>query len=161
MIWTVLLWALRAFAMLRPKRVIYVDGVLYLTRWYLTPVSRDARGVYRKRAWWPFREYYLHCFRASDPDRGWHTHPWVDGRSRILEGVYAESQMSPPFRSGGSYRNWWTLYAAGCVNRIPHAHRIILVTPVVWTLFSHGERHGRGWGFYDHRGLFTPAREVE
>jgi hypothetical protein len=139
----VILPLLRAFASLRPKRVIYVDGVLYLTRWYLTP------------AWWPGRTYYLHQFHASDPDRGWHTHPWVDGRSTRLEGCYAESTPTP------SFRNTWTVYHAGDTNVLPHAHRIVLATREVWTLFSHGARHGHRWGFYDHLGNYTMAKEDE
>ncbi len=149
MIWRVLLAILRAFALVRPKRVIYVNGTLYLTRWYLTPV--DAK--YFRRGWWPFREVYLHQFHASDPDRGWHTHPWVGGRSRLLKGTYVESTPRP---TAQGLRNRWRVYGAGDVNTIPRAHRVILGTREVWTLFSHGRRHGMGWGFYDHRGVYTP-----
>jgi hypothetical protein len=81
---------------------------------------------------------YIHRFRASDPDRGLHDHPWGLSFSLILAGSYRE------LRDGAVRR-----MEAGNINTIrgDDFHRILLCRgEEAWTLFLHGPRI-KGWGF--------------
>lgn len=144
--WLPLLLALRLWATLCTRVTILAPGgdrAPYLIRWHIAP------GL------------YLHKFVSSDPDRGWHCHPWKWAWSMLLRGSYFQSV--PP---------GWGLpchapegdYYAGDKNYLCEGdyHRVILNTPTVWTLFRHGPKHGRSWNFmsYDMQTL-TPPREVD
>lgn len=130
-------WAmLRAFAVLRPLRIIGERGIgpqpnpLFL-RWFLssrprTPTETGTPG------------WYLHNYRRPDLDRREHNHPWKEAHTIVLRGGYVETR-------DGIRRT-----------RLPgdHAafdretfHRITAVLPGTWTLFYAGPKHGRGWGF--------------
>lgn len=81
---------------------------------------------------------YIHRFRASDPDRGLHDHPWGWSASLILTGGYSE------VRAGAMRRLF-----PGQVNIIRGRdfHRILIDDGAeAWTLFVHGPRV-KGWGF--------------
>jgi hypothetical protein len=168
-----ILWlVLRVVALVRHRFDIVVDGKLYLSRWYLTPYQRDAAGrPVGLELWWRkrFRAYFLHCFHASDPNRGYHSHPWVSSESLILRGEYVEHRRRRP--PSGYMRDLVIgmqrlhdkiargapsdYYRPGCVNRLDadDFHRVKLLTPRVWTLFRAGELHGREWDFmHDHAG---------
>jgi len=99
---------------------------------------------------WP--GVYLHKFLSSDPDRGWHCHPWVWAASRILDGSYMQSS---PEGSGLPL-----CLRAGDLNILREGdyHRVLLMTRVVWTLFWHGPKHGRSWHFlsYDMHTITQP-----
>jgi hypothetical protein len=144
MIWGLLLALLRAWAILCTRVTIVSpdeERKPYLVRWHIWP------GV------------YLHKFVSSDPDRGWHCHPWKWARSRILWGAYYQSA---PFWPGDGLRVG--LFKTGDLNELLEGdyHRVLLRTPVVWTLFRHGPKHGRSWNFlsYDQTTLTAP-REVD
>lgn len=117
------------------RRTIMREGRPYLTRIYLTP-STGALG-----RWWRarFRGRFLHCFHMSDPD-GLHNHPWRDARSLILRGAYCEER-----------RGYWTtrIFWPGMTNVLNENdwHRVDLMSDEVWTLFSPGAKHGKGWCF--------------
>ncbi len=81
---------------------------------------------------------YIHRFRASDPDRGLHDHPWGWSCSLVLAGGYREIRTV-------SYR----ILRPGQINIIrgQDFHRILLDPGrEAWTLFVHGPRI-KGWGF--------------
>ena len=103
------------------------DGKPYMVRYHLLRIF----GI----------KVNLHCFKASDPDRGLHNHPWNWAFSFILYGSYIEHLP-------GSNRviKWF--------NRINSNtyHRVEIVTPRVWTLFIHGPRV-KSWGVIE-KGIF-------
>jgi hypothetical protein len=89
---------------------------------------------------------YIHRFRASDPDRGLHDHPWDWSISLILSGSYREVRFGEEARA----------LRPGCINRIlgHDFHRILLDHgQEAWTLFVHGPRV-KGWGFW-RNGIYT------
>lgn len=139
--------------MLRPYLLIAPGGADYLHRWYLTP-----HGDGRFAKWW--RRHcpgvFLHCFVASDPDRGWHSHPWVWAKSLIMRGEYLESR--PYDCVDGKLTDVWWTYTPGDVNSLTgdHFHKVKLLTPRVWTLFIVGPLHGREWEFLDEQGNRKP-----
>lgn len=150
-----LLWFVPLLAALPfRRRTIFRQGNPYLTRIYLTPSAGSLGRWWRAR----FRGRYLHCFHRSDSD-GFHNHPWRDARSRILRGAYYEERAQSPtseqlarMRAGD-----WTpirrIFWPGDENRIDEDtwHHVDLLTDEVWTYFTTGPRHGRGWGFDDGR----------
>jgi hypothetical protein len=143
---------LRVFAVLRPRLDISPGGVPYLIRWYLTPAGKGRFAKWYRRH---FPGVFLHCFLASDPDRGWHSHPWHWATSLILRGAYLESR---PIKFVGYLGDAWSGFCTGQVNRLTGDdwHRVRLVTPTVWTLFVVGPLHGREWGFMSEEGAITP-----
>jgi len=175
------LWlVLRVYAFTRPKLVIAPEGKLYLTRWYLTPYDKADGKASWFAAW--YRRYfpcvYLHCFHASDPDRGWHSHPWEWATSLILRGRYLESRNVSSYPTllnlilvfnmcaqalsgkdmwpGGV--SWDQKFGPGDVNTLSAKtfHRVKLITPRVWTLFVAGPLHGREWEFMAEDGTRRP-----
>jgi hypothetical protein len=144
-----LLWlALRCYAFFRPRVDIAPGGELYLRRWYLTPTG----WWYRNR--WP--GVFLHCFHTSDPDRGFHSHPWYWATSLILRGSYQEE------RPVLGYDDWPSVYmrrlAPGYTATLTpnDFHRVKLLTPRVWTLFVVGRLHGAEWEFMSDEGERRP-----
>lgn len=131
-----LLWAvLRAYAIVRPKRVIGAHTLgpqpfPLFTRWFLTSRPKgDATGT---------PGAYLHHLQRADADRREHNHPWTHGTTLVLRGGYCETRDGirryrlPGDRAGFSPTTY---------------HRIVDVLPNTWTLFVAGPKHGRGWGF--------------
>jgi len=138
------------------RRTIMRAGKPYLTRIYLTPSAGKLGRWWRAR----FRGRYLHCFHQSDPD-GYHNHPWRDARSRILRGAYLETRIRGTYTKGGPLRaedvgkcdSTMRIYWPGDVNALTEYdwHHVDLISDEVWTYFTTGPRHGRGWGFDDGR----------
>jgi len=83
---------------------------------------------------------YVHRFVDSDPERGYHNHPW-DSLSFPLVGEYLEHVFHPAGERVARY-------GVGGYNRILQEkfHRVELTSPDAWTLFY---RRGtaNGWGF--------------
>lgn len=150
-----LVWALfRLVSFLRPKLEVSPKGEPYLLRWYLTPTGKGKFAKWYRRY---FPGVFLHCFLASDSDRGWHSHPWHWAKSLILKGAYLESRPGPPMR-WSDWRDVWLRYNPGDVNtiRLGDYHKVKLLTPKVWTLFVVGPLHGQEWSFMNEKGEVTP-----
>lgn len=83
---------------------------------------------------------YIHRFLASDPDRGYHNHPW-NSISFPLVGGYLEHRFHPvePVERAAF---------PGGYNRIrqENFHRVDLLGVDAWTLFFRAGT-GNGWGF--------------
>lgn len=148
---------LEMVATMLPRRPIYVEGELYLERYYLAgDMNRVLRGFWPEESRPDAQEshlrdgwtHYLHCFRRPDAARDLHNHPW-HGITRLLHGGYVER------RSEGSREVW----AGESYELLPDTYHTIerLLTPTVWTLFSHGPRL-QGWGFMVN-GSFVPNEE--
>jgi hypothetical protein len=152
-----LLWCLwlllRVFAFLRPTLKVSPGGKDYLVRWYLTPSGEGRFAKWYRRH---LPGVFLHCFLSSDPDRGWHSHPWTWACSLILRGEYQESRPMPWSYVG--FIDDWHYYEPGKINTLTGAdwHRVKLLTPKVWTLFVVGPLHGIEWHFMDERGTIKP-----
>ena len=153
----ILLWLvplLRFFAL--GKKVIFVEGRLYLTRYYLTPRNGWLGRFWRSR----WRDYYLHHIHSPDGVRDVHNHPYCESVSTILRGSYHEEREHSPMHVE------WITYSPGDVNRLtPEVfHRIVGISirylkdapaeSTVWTLFRASARHGQGWGFKDLDGNY-------
>lgn len=116
------------FAMTRPLRVISDNGSPYLERYFL----------FQFLGW----RCYLHRFVASDPDRGWHDHPWRLAVSLLLVGWYYESRTFETRKI-----RWLNILTADSFHRVvlkdvcPDAPR------EVWTLFFHTQEDVKLWGF--------------
>jgi hypothetical protein len=138
-----------------PARMITGDNnERYLERYYIA----RAFGC----------ELYLHRFLASDPDRGFHNHPWRWAASLVLAGSYVEKL----FRADGLPKDRVRKAGHFTVFGPDHLHRVVILDrftgiPVpdqlngllpdrqrgkdCWTLFAVGPRieyeKGRSWGF--------------
>lgn len=132
-----------------PRKEIWLDGNLYLTRYYLFYLFG--------------KDYVLHRMSRPDADERIHTHPWRRAYSFVLKGSYREERLiGLDAKRGaivGTRRIRW-------FNKITSldAHRIVTLyryrygsnlqdeTPFgrnsVWTLFVMGE-YFQKWGFMD------------
>lgn len=123
----------------RPMRIIQINGTPYLERYYITTVFG--------------RQIWLHKFLRNDAERHVHDHPWT-ALSVILTGQYTEemSTIQPMINSGQLLTRHHRHLSAPAFNWISghHMHRIISVKPDTWTLMIVGQRHGRGWFFYEN-----------
>ncbi len=119
-----------------PRKELYLEDTLYMTRYYLYEGERF--------------EMYLHDFAGPDPDRRDHNHPWPWSLSILLWGSYMERRevQLHPLR-GPQCENrhvQWFNYIRGT-----DFHTITdLISKRVWTLFIvakklHDERGS--WGF--------------
>jgi hypothetical protein len=134
--------ALLAAASLLPVRALTGrDGSVYLERYTLADLPNGGH-------------VYLHRFLRSDEDRELHSHPWY-ATATILFGSYREERRAFS-RNVVAYT-----FEPGDVNTIEPGtfHRIDLLTPVVWTLFSVGPKVG-SWSFWNREtDATTPWRE--
>ena len=106
-----------------PVRIIADEGRLYLERYYLC----TAFGV----------RCYLHRFVGSDPDRGYHDHPWRWALSIILAGWYIEEK-----RDGAHVRKLLNFLTGDTFHRV-----VLPENGDVWTLFVHRVGRVKSWGF--------------
>jgi hypothetical protein len=141
---------LRLVSFFRPRLDVAPKGKPYLIRWYLTPAGKGRFAKWYRRH---LPGIFLHCFLDSDPDRGWHSHPWKWAKSLILKGSYIESRPGPPM-PWSDWRDVWTRLDPGDVNtlRIGDYHKVKLLTHKVWTLFVVGPLHGGEWAFMNEKG---------
>ncbi len=112
-------------------RIISDDGTPYLERYYLGQL-------------WGMT-FYLHRFVGSDPDRGWHDHPWRWAASFVLRGWYWEDTRQ--FQQQQRIR-WFNFLLGDSFHRVvlPEGRRD------VWTLFAHSTENVKPWGFLRKRG---------
>lgn len=150
-------WRALAFLFARYELIPAPDdaphyGAPYLDRWHFPKWIvwlHELGRAPRLRAEFLF----LHHFRMSDPDRGWHNHPWEWCESRLLWGCYLQECFLPRWRE-----RWRRKFRRGEWNYLHgQYHKITLLERPVWTLFRAGAKHGKGWGFVDEQGRFTSA----
>ncbi len=149
-------WLLfRLLSLFRPRFDISPGGKPYLIRWYLTPTGKSKFAKWYRRH---CPGVFLHCFLSSDPDRGWHSHPWEWAWSLILRGSYLESRPSDGPYFVLKLVDVWNRLNPGDTNKIiiGDYHKVKLLTPKVWTLFVVGPLHGGEWSFMNEQGEVTP-----
>jgi hypothetical protein len=122
-----------------PCRIICDGDRPYLERYYLWTIFGTR--------------WYLHRFVASDPDRGYHDHPWPWAIAFLLLGWYWDMRRS------GARRVRWVNTLTG-----DSFHRVVLPldrgVESVWTVFVHRARDVKPWGFLRDKGqigvVYTP-----
>lgn len=117
-----------------PVKVIRDDkGIPFLYRYHLFTLGNDGPGM------------CIHHFVKSDPDRGYHDHPWEKSLSFILCGGYAERILDKNNENGyiTHNRKRWTfnyLKGSGVFHRV-----MIDEGKDAWTLFMFQKR-SKTWG---------------
>src|SRR3546814_20047607 len=109
-----------------PARIISDAGQPYLERYYVGTVFGTR--------------FYLHRFVASDPDRGWHDHPWPWAFSIILSESYLEET-----RAGTRHVRWFNFLVGDSFHRVILRQRYGRTLPV-WTQFAHRAKRVKRWG---------------
>lgn len=124
-------------------------GDNYLERWFVIPRNK-------------YFNIYLHKFSGSDDDRALHDHPWWSV-SFLLKG-----SLSEVFKTKlGNIDIRHPKRFIPILRAATAAHRLVLISPVAWTLFITGPKI-RSWGFHCPNGwvhwrLFTTedGRNIE
>jgi len=135
-------WMIVTITNYLPVKVIRDDkGVPFLYRYHLFTFGNDGPGI------------CIHHFVKSDPERGYHDHPWRRGLSFILCGNYAERILNKKHDDGYiSYqRNRWSfnyLKGSGVFHRV-----MIDEGKDAWTLFAFSKR-SKTWGMIGLDGKF-------
>ncbi len=141
-----LVWRVLAFFLARYELIPAPDGSPYLSRWHF------PRWLARKRG---AAYLFLHHFHQSDPDRGWHNHPYHWCESTLLRGAYVQTI---PYLWRGEWRPAYQTFRSSGVNMLfGQYHAVALIASPVWTLFRAGPKHGKSWGFMDRSGRQWPA----
>jgi 8-oxo-dGTP diphosphatase len=131
-----------------PVKVIKDEhGRPFLYRYHLFTLGNDGPGM------------CIHHFVASDPDRGYHDHPWAKALSFILCGGYTErildgnkDERGEPTYNTFERKRWRFNYLKG--NNV--FHRVMLGEGEdAWTLFAFQKR-SKTWGMVDLRGVYNP-----
>jgi len=120
-----------------PVKVIRDEkGVPFLYRYHLISFGKDGPGL------------CIHNFVKSDPDRGYHDHPWNSALAFILCGSYEERIFSKSKKENNQefitfQRNMFTF---NYLNGKETFHRVMVNEEnTVWTLFAFGKR-SKTWG---------------
>ena len=117
-----------------PCRLIPIEDRPYLERYSLGKLF----GV----------TFYLHRFVGQDAERHVHDHPWEWARAIVLSGWYEEElvralDINHGWISQIRIIRWYNRITEGTFHRITHT------APGTWTLFFHGAREDRTWGFLE------------
>jgi 8-oxo-dGTP diphosphatase len=131
-----------------PVKVIRDDrGVPFLYRYHLFAFTNDGPGI------------CIHHFVKSDPDRGFHDHPWDNAVSFILCGGYSERIVKTSDKLGNSGEPIYTTherkrftfnYLKG--NNV--FHRVMIDEGKdAWTLFFFQKR-SKLWGMISLKGIY-------
>lgn len=126
-----------------PVKVIRDDrGKPFLYRYHLFALTKDGPGI------------CFHHFVGSDPDRGYHDHPWSQALSFILCGKYSERIVNKDTKEYQTFeRNRFTfnyLKGEGVF------HRVMLEPGQdAWTVFFFRKR-SKTWGMVTLNGDYKP-----
>jgi len=87
----------------------------------------------------------IHHFVKSDPNKGFHDHPWDNSLSFVLAGGYEERlDKENPDKEGRWVNQWSFNYLDGNKTQ----HRIVIPEGGdAWTIFFYGRR-SKTWGFW-------------
>lgn len=128
-----------------PVKVIRDDkGVPFLYRYHLFILGKDGPGM------------CIHRFVKSDPERGYHDHPWNKAVSFILAGGYTERILKN--KNSTEYkRNRWTF---NFLNGNDVFHRVMLEEGKdAWTLFAFQKR-SKTWGMVSLEGKYKQMSDT-
>jgi 8-oxo-dGTP diphosphatase len=125
--------------------------IVFITNYLPVKVIKDERGrpfLYRYHLFSLYEDgpgMCIHWFVKSDPDRGYHDHPWLKSVSFILCGGYEERIYSPHAENGYTvkHRKRWQFNYLDGVNTF---HRVMIEPGKdAWTLFIFQKR-SKLWG---------------
>lgn len=139
---TFIRWLVVKITNFLPVKIIRDDyGRPFLYRYHVFALTKDGPGI------------CFHHFVKSDPDRGYHDHPWNSSLSFILAGGYNELIYNPITKLFTKFRrNSWNFNYLNGTN----FHRVMLPPGEdAWTLFFFGKR-AKTWGMYKLDGTFQP-----
>lgn len=134
--------------------------IVFLTNFLSVKIIRDDKGrpfLYRYHLFaWTINGpgMCIHHFVKSDPDRGYHDHPWTKSMSFLLCGRYEERILNDDKITYNTYmRNRWTFnYLDGKKTY----HRVMLREGEdVWTIFAFKKRD-KIWGMVSLEGNYNP-----
>ena len=135
---SIILWFVVKITNYLPVKIIRDDnGTPFLYRYHIIALTKDGPGI------------CIHHFVRSDPDRGYHDHPWKKSISFILSGKYNELIYNPKSKVIDQFkRNTWNFnYLDGS-----KFHRVMLNEGEdAWTLFFFQKR-AKVWGMYSLTG---------
>lgn len=138
-----------------PVKVIRDEqGRPFLERYHLFSLTNDGPGV------------CIHHFVRSDPDRGYHDHPWKHAASIILAGGYEERVVSGASTTPGHVPQYITVMrrSGRChgLSGENYFHRVLLPEGSdCWTLFFFGARR-KTWGMIDFEGRYhAMSRQIQ
>lgn len=117
-----------------PVKVIKDDNKIpFLYRYHVFAFTDNGPGI------------CIHHFVNSDPDRGFHDHPWSHSLSFILAGGYEERlDKENPDKIGRKVSRWSFNY----LNGKKTFHRVMLPkNEDAWTIFFFTKR-SKTWGFW-------------
>jgi ADP-ribose pyrophosphatase YjhB (NUDIX family) len=133
-----------------PVKVIRDDrGVPFLYRYHLFTWGNDGPGL------------CIHHFVKSDPERGYHDHPWKRGLSFILCGGYEERILNS---TGENEFTWYTVHKRNrwtfnWLNGVDNFHRVMIPeNKDAWTLFAFSSRC-KTWGMISLDGEYHPMSQ--
>ncbi len=136
--------------------------IIFITNYLPVKVIKDERGrpfLYRYHLFkWGSdgAGLCIHHFVLSDPERGYHDHPWTWGCSFILSGGYEERILKNKNSANDYYtvkRPRWTF---NYLDGIKTYHRVMIPEGKdAWTLFAFGSRT-KTWGMVSLDGKYNP-----
>lgn len=134
-----------------PVKIIRDDkGRPFLYRYHLFALTKDGPGM------------CIHRFARSDPDRGFHSHPWLHSVSFILCGGYDERILLNPKKSDDLQyktvkRNRWSFNYLDGVNTF---HRVMIEEGKdAWTIFAFQKR-SKTWGMVGLDGQYRSMSQT-
>jgi 8-oxo-dGTP diphosphatase len=97
----------------------------------------------------------IHRFVKSDPDRGYHDHPWKKGLSLILCGGYQERILNKDSPDGYVTYNR-SRFTFNYLDGVDTFHRVMIEEGKdAWTLFAFQKR-SKTWGMIGLDGVYRP-----
>jgi 8-oxo-dGTP diphosphatase len=143
-------WFVIMFTNWLPVKVIRDDkGIPFLYRYHLFALTNDGPGV------------CIHHFVKSDPDRGYHDHPWNRGLSFILCGGYDERIVEKGKEKGIDGKPKYVThrrdrFTFNHLNGADIYHRVMIEEGKdAWTLFFFQKR-SKTWGMLSLDGEYKP-----
>lgn len=119
-----------------PVKIIRDDeGIPFLYRYHVFNLYKDGPGM------------CIHHFVKSDPDRGYHDHPWNYGLSFIATGGYEERILNDDNKTFQTkHRKPWSFnFLRG------HKFHRVMLQKSSWTIFFHTAR-AKTWNMIDLNG---------
>ena len=131
-----------------PVKVIRDEkGTPFLYRYHLFTFGNDGPGM------------CIHRFVKSDPERGYHDHPWKRAISFILCGGYKERILDKVDKTKNECkytthkRNRWSF---NYLNGVDNFHRVMIEEGSdAWTIFMF-QRRSKTWGMISLDGEYNP-----
>ena len=130
-----------------PVKVIRDDkGVPFLYRYHLFTLGYDGPGL------------CFHRFVKSDPERGYHDHPWSKAVSFILTGGYEERILNPDKLTYQTH--WRPRFFFNYLDGEKSFHRVMIEEGKdAWTLFAFSKR-SKIWGMVNLEGEYYPMSKT-